>query len=92
MPSPGDLTAHTSGRAPPTQPHSRLLAVTIGNSTAYLPPPPPGPTTVEAAVALLRSARRDLLAQGALLAPISALPPNLPPPQPPVDDLLGFED
>ncbi|KAH7951563.1 hypothetical protein HPB52_010328 [Rhipicephalus sanguineus] len=53
---------------------SRLLAVTIHNCVPQLPPSPLGPTSVEAAVTLLRSAHPGLLAQGALLAPISASP------------------
>ncbi|KAH7961706.1 hypothetical protein HPB52_011557 [Rhipicephalus sanguineus] len=72
---------------------SRLLAATI-RYTIPRPPrppqPPPAPTTAEAAVALLRSARPDLLAQGALPAPTS-VPPHTLPPQPPVDDLLDFD-
>ncbi|KAL1475646.1 hypothetical protein MTO96_037141 [Rhipicephalus appendiculatus] len=66
---------------------SRLLAVAIRDAIPPPPQLPPAPTTVEAAVALLRSARPDLLAQGAL----SLAPPNLPL-QPPVDDLLDFEE
>ena len=70
---------------------SRLLAATTRDTTPGPPQPPPAPTTVEAAVALLRSARPDLLAQGALTAPTSVPPPNLSP-QPPVDDPLDFDE
>ncbi|KAH7931840.1 hypothetical protein HPB52_025232 [Rhipicephalus sanguineus] len=70
---------------------SRLLAATIRDTILRPPQPPPAPTTVEAAVALLRSARPDLLAQGVLPAPTSVPPPTLPP-QPPVDDLLDFDE
>ncbi|KAH7984187.1 hypothetical protein HPB52_017840 [Rhipicephalus sanguineus] len=70
---------------------SRLLAATIRDTIPRPPQPPPAPTTIEAAVALLRSARPDLLAQGALPAPNSVPPPTLPP-QPPVDDLLDFDE
>ncbi|KAH7982842.1 hypothetical protein HPB52_018969 [Rhipicephalus sanguineus] len=56
---------------------SRLLAATIRDTIPRPPQPPPAPTTVEAAVALLRSARPDLLAQGALPAPP---PPRCHPP------------
>ncbi|KAH7944526.1 hypothetical protein HPB52_021118 [Rhipicephalus sanguineus] len=47
---------------------SRLLAATIRDTIPRPPQPPPAPTTVEATVALLHSARPDLLAQGALPA------------------------
>ncbi|KAH7969621.1 hypothetical protein HPB52_020411 [Rhipicephalus sanguineus] len=70
---------------------SRLLAATFRDTIPRPPQLLPAPTTVEAAVALLRSARPDLLPQGALPAPISVSPPNLPT-QPPVDDLLDFEE
>ncbi|KAH7963489.1 hypothetical protein HPB52_021256 [Rhipicephalus sanguineus] len=70
---------------------SRLLALTIRDTVPRPQQPPPAPTTVEAAVAPLHSTRPDFLAQGALLAPISVATPNLPP-QPPVDDLLYFEE
>ncbi|KAH7969525.1 hypothetical protein HPB52_019296 [Rhipicephalus sanguineus] len=70
---------------------SRLLAATIRDTIPRPPQPPPAPTTIEAAIALLRSARPDLLAQGALPAPNSVPPPTLPP-QPPVDDLLYFDE
>ncbi|KAH7943105.1 hypothetical protein HPB52_005325 [Rhipicephalus sanguineus] len=53
--------------------HSRLLAAAIRDT---MPRSPPAPTTVEAAVALLRSARPDLLAQGALPAPPRCRPPT----------------
>ncbi|KAL1470647.1 hypothetical protein MTO96_040317 [Rhipicephalus appendiculatus] len=66
----------------------RLLVGAIRNTILLTPQPPPAPTTVEAAVALLRSACPDLLAQGGLLAPISASRPYLP--LPPVDDLFDF--
>ncbi|KAH7968950.1 hypothetical protein HPB52_013093 [Rhipicephalus sanguineus] len=70
---------------------SRLLETTIWDTIPRPPQPPPAPTTAEAAVALLRSARPDLLAQGALPAPTSVPPPTLPL-QPPVDDLLDFDE
>ncbi|KAH7963797.1 hypothetical protein HPB52_022907 [Rhipicephalus sanguineus] len=64
---------------------SRLLAATIRDTIPRPPQPPPAPTTVEAAVALLPSARPDILAQGALPAPTS-VPPHTLPPQPPHDE------
>ncbi|KAH7943729.1 hypothetical protein HPB52_010948 [Rhipicephalus sanguineus] len=64
---------------------SRLLAATIRDTIPRPPQPPPAPTTVEAAVALLRSARPDLLAQGALPASTSVPPPTLPPQPPQLD-------
>ncbi|KAH7969715.1 hypothetical protein HPB52_021683 [Rhipicephalus sanguineus] len=70
---------------------SRLLAVTIRDTIPRPPQPSPAPTTVKATVALLRSARPDLLARGGLSDPISVSSPSLPP-QPPVDDLLDSEE
>ncbi|KAH7939299.1 hypothetical protein HPB52_010400 [Rhipicephalus sanguineus] len=78
--------AHQDGSLP----CSRLLAARIRDTIPRPPQPPPAPTTVETAVALLRSARPDLLVQGALPAPTSMPPPTLTQ-QPTVDDLLDFD-
>ncbi|KAH7969723.1 hypothetical protein HPB52_021691 [Rhipicephalus sanguineus] len=94
--STGRPTPRRSGAVPRTPSNgslhrSRLFAVTIRDTIPRPPQPPPAPATVEAAVALLRSAPPDLLAQGTIPAPISVSHPNLPQ-QPPVDDLLDFEE
>ncbi|KAH7951054.1 hypothetical protein HPB52_004546 [Rhipicephalus sanguineus] len=88
LPGPRNFPPRPPGQLPPPQPPP------CGNNAGHHPS-----TTATTASSnnrrgrhrYPRSARPDLLAQGALPAPTSVPPPTLPP-QPPVDDLLDFDE